>query len=269
MSLPSISVVTPSYNQAPFLQACIDSVCSQGYPALDYSVVDGGSMDGSVDIIRANSARLDYWVSESDKGQAHAINKGLSRFTGDVWGFLNSDDELEPGCLARVGRLFADNRDLDAVFGDCTFIDKYGRIRGKGAARPFDRAALLEGCYIFQPSMFLRRRVLDEFGLFDESLHFVFDYEYWLRVSSRATLHYFPEVLSRYRIHGATKSALQPETMAEEALAVRLRYGTRADACRSYRRFHAWGKWKHLTQVLAFEVGTEIYKMIDDISRRP
>src|SRR5258706_6083465 len=140
IAFPRISIVTPSFNQAAYVDATIRSVLDQRYPNLEYIVVDGGSTDGSVDIIRRYEDRLTYWVSEPDRGQADAINKGLARATGEIRAYLNSDDLYLPGALLRVAAEYRAHPDADIICGVCRVIDEHGRMVGQrqGTITSFD-----------------------------------------------------------------------------------------------------------------------------------
>src|SRR5688500_17684748 len=190
MSSPTVSIVTPSFNQASTLEATMDSVTSQeGDFFIDYQVIDGGSTDGSVDIMRRHAERFSApgvetrcrgvsvrWVSEKDQGQTHAINKGLVAARGDVLSYLNSDDLYVPGALAAVVRHFAGHPKDDFVFGDGDVIDENGKVVWEWLSRPYDYSLLRSyhplwndfTNYILQQATFWRRRVHDAIGLFDE-----------------------------------------------------------------------------------------------------
>lgn len=182
--LPSISLVTPSLNQGNFIRATIESVLSQGYPGLDYRVQDGGSSDETLAVLREYEGRVPF-VSEKDAGQADAINKGLSHATGEVLGYLNSDDVLRPGALAAVGEAFASDPDLVFVWGRAAYIDEAGNTVSPYLARPDAIERLADACFIAQPAAFFRRSVWEEAGPFDPSLHHTMDYDYWLRIAAR------------------------------------------------------------------------------------
>lgn len=182
--LPSISLVTPSLNQGKFIRATIESVLSQNYPGLDYRVQDGGSTDGTLAVLRDFEPRVPF-ASEQDRGQADAINRGLSRANGDVLGYLNSDDILCPGALAAVGEAFASDPELLFVWGRASYLDEAGNAVSPYLARPDAIERLADACFVAQPAAFFRRQVWDEIGPFDESLHHTMDYDYWLRMAAR------------------------------------------------------------------------------------
>ncbi|MBV9547460.1 MAG: glycosyltransferase, partial [Chloroflexi bacterium] len=173
-----LSVITPSFNQSRFIERTIRSVLDQELSAIELLVMDGGSTDGTVDILRAYSDRC-FWVSESDKGQAHAINKGLSIARGDIIGWLNSDDIYRPGALETVLRFFDAHPDIDLVYGDAEFIDEDDEIIAPYYTEPWNLERLADVCYICQPAAFFRQSVTTRYGPLDESLHYCMDYEYW------------------------------------------------------------------------------------------
>lgn len=217
---PRITIVTPSYNQGPYLEETLRSVLLQGYPDLEYIVVDGGSTDESVDVIRKYEAHLAWWASEKDRGQSHAINKGLDRATGAIFGYLNSDDLYEPGALHACARAFEPGVDWIAGKVMCWENDQprwpFPEVPGRGFAR------WLLGCPISQPASFWRASLHREAGPFREDLQYTMDYEFWLRL--RFTLGRRPRHLSRvlalYRMHDASKSVAHQQAMGAEIAAL-------------------------------------------------
>ncbi len=183
-SLPTISLVTPSLNQGKFIGATIESVLSQDYPALDYFVQDGGSTDGTLDVLAPYAGRVSS-VSEPDRGQADAINKGLRRARGEVFGYLNSDDVLRPGALRAVGEAFASHPEVLFLWGRAAYIDAEGRTVSPCLVDPDALRRLGDSCFIAQPAAFFRRKVWETVGEFDETLHHTMDYDYWLRIATR------------------------------------------------------------------------------------
>lgn len=186
---PRITIITPSFNQAQFLEQTITSVLDQNYPNLEYIVIDGGSTDHSVDIIRKHADRLAYWVSEKDRGQTHAINKGLERATGDILAYLNSDDFYLPGTLHQVAGYFQQNADVDLLHGRCRSVDVNGAKIGERFGSISRYSEILDLWDVWwgrrnfvQPEVFWTRRITEKIGRFREDLHYVMDYEYWLRI---------------------------------------------------------------------------------------
>ena len=237
------TVVTPSFNQARYLERTIESVLSQrGDFELEYLVVDGGSSDGSVDILRRYQGRL-WWVSEPDRGQSHAINKGLARATGSVLAWLNSDDTYELGALDRVARTF---RDTGArwCFGECRIVDEQDReirraIRWykRRLGRQYSLGRLLTKDLVPQPATFFRRDLFLEAGPVDEAYHLAMDYDLWLRFARIAEPAFIPEALATFRWHDTSKSGGRYTDAAWEAYGIARRHalsGERAALRRHY-----------------------------------
>lgn len=204
---PVVSVVTPSYNQGAFIRQTIDSVLTQDYPHIDYRVVDGGSTDETVAVLKSYGDRV-KWTSEPDRGQTHAINKGLDRATGEVFAYLNSDDLLRPGAVARAVDHFRARPACDLVYGRDALIDARGSFLGMYPTADYSFERLVGRCCVSQPAAFWRRRIADRVGPFDESLKLVMDYDYWLRVDrAGGVLEHIPDVLAHTRIHRDAKSS--------------------------------------------------------------
>jgi len=186
-NFPKLTIITPSYNQADFLERTIWSVLNQGYPNLEYIIVDGGSTDHSVDVIKKYEKYLSWWVSEKDRGQVHAINKALERATGDYIGFQNSDDVYFPGTFARFGNA-AKNQADDVIYGDLYMISPDDEVTEllKTTSYSFD-CQLLEGMQIHNQSLFFKRALVEKYGKFDESYRFAFDYEFITRYTHQKT----------------------------------------------------------------------------------
>ena len=227
---PRIGIVTPSYNQGAFIGATIEGVLRQAYPNLEYWVIDGGSTDGTVDILKSYGARIN-WISEKDGGQAQAINKGLTRLCADVIAFINSDDVYLPGALDTAARYFRAHADAFWLTGDHSIIDAYGKRTQSYVATykrmlrshpTFRRLAIAN--YIVQPSTFWRRELLDEVGPFDERLRYCFDYDFWMRAISRHPLHVIDEPLSLFRVHKGSKGGSEFARQFEEEHEVLRRY---------------------------------------------
>lgn len=215
---PRISIITPSFNQAEFLERTILSVLEQDYPDLEYIVIDGGSTDGSVDIIRKYESRLAFWVSEADQGQTHAINKGLKRATGDWVAWQNSDDIFYPDAFRRVALAAKRYQKAELITGDINLVDQSDNlIREMKYVRPTYEALLAEGMVLTNQAAFWRRDLHSRIGFLDESLHYGFDYEWFLRVlrETNQAIH-LPYCLGALRYHDATKtSRCQPLFDAE------------------------------------------------------
>jgi glycosyltransferase involved in cell wall biosynthesis len=207
---PSLTVITPSLNQAAFIERTIRSVLDQGYEPLEYIIVDGGSTDGSVDVIRRYEDRLAYWVSEVDRGQTDALNKGLRRATGDIVAYINSDDYYLPGAFDRAAELF-DRSGARWVVGACRFEYADGTYWTTWIPELPTRGRhwwLLDPWGVPQPSSFWLRDVFEEFGPFREDMHYVFDTEHGLRLAYRGVMpDIAPDELAVRVYHGEAKSA--------------------------------------------------------------
>jgi glycosyltransferase involved in cell wall biosynthesis len=221
---PKISIVTPSYNQAPFLEETIRSVLLQGYPNLEYIIIDGGSTDGSVEIIRKYEKWLAYWVSEPDQGQSNAINKGWRRATGEICAWLNSDDVYLPGALKNVARSFIEYPEKELLYGDLLYIDQKSTISGYLRAPDFSLERLVYENYIPQPTTFLKRAALERVGYLNEDLHFCMDYDLWLRIAANRRSFYLPRTLAAFRFHPQSKTTTQFVRMTVEMADVAERF---------------------------------------------
>ena len=205
---PRITVVTPSYKQGQYLEETIRSVLLQGYPNLEYIVIDGNSPDNSVEIIKKYAPWLYYWVSEPDSGQTNAINKGFARSTGAIMGWLNSDDLLLPGALQRIARAFVDNPQLELVTGFRKNIDEHSRVTSNFVRDPPTIYYMRHYCCVAQETTYWRRSLWEALGSLDESLHFAMDYEYWLRaIQHGRSFHLLPSYIGGFRDYAQNKSS--------------------------------------------------------------
>lgn len=229
-SLPRISIITPSLNQGEFIEQTILSVLNQGYPDLEYIIIDGGSSDGTLDILRKYEHQLS-WISEPDRGQSHAINKGLRIVTGEVVAYLNSDDLYQPGALLRVGEFFVRHPKAEWVTGKCHIIN-VDNVEIRKSITCYKNIwlklksyrVLLVTDYISQPATFWRRCILDEVGYFDESLFYTLDYDYSLRVGQYINLWVINSYLASFRIHSSSKTTFSAVNQFNSDLEVAKRY---------------------------------------------
>lgn len=228
--LPRISVITPSYNQVAFIEQTILSVLSQDYPNLEYLIIDGGSTDGTLEVLQRYDDHI-IWISEKDNGQTNAINKGLRMASGEILTYLNTDDLYEPGALLAVGAYFAGHPEAAWVSGQCHNIDERGRIIRRGVSlyknfwlRLGNYTVLQVLNFIAQPATFWRRCVVERVGYLDETLQYTMDYEYWLRISQHFRIHPLNRALARFRIHAASKSGRTSFAQFDEELMVAQRY---------------------------------------------
>jgi len=220
---PRISLITPSFQQAKYLEECLRSVHDQDYPMLEHIVVDGGSSDGSKEIIARSADRLAWWCSEADGGQAAAINKGLAHATGDVFGWLNSDDALLPGALTRVGEAFAADPELLVHSGRRIILREDGSRETAPLDDPSDREALFLRPRINQQSTFYRLEAVRAIGGVEDRLRYAMDYELWLQLLFRhGTEHllFDPVDLALFRVHGRSKTASGQDGFANEMAGV-------------------------------------------------
>jgi glycosyltransferase involved in cell wall biosynthesis len=202
---PLVSIVTPSYNQGRFVRETIDSVLAQGHAAIEYVVMDGGSTDETVDILKSYGDRV-RWVSEPDGGQAHAINKAWRTARGEIVAYLNSDDTYLPDAVARAVDCLTRRPEAGAVYGEGYHVDEAGAILERYPTEPFSMSRLEETCFICQPTVFLRRSVVERVGFLDESLRYCMDYDLWIRAARVAPFAFTPEYLATSRLHPATKT---------------------------------------------------------------
>ncbi|BAT55545.1 family 2 glycosyl transferase [Nostoc sp. NIES-3756] len=186
---PRISIITPSYNQGNFIEETIRSVIQQGYPNLEYIIIDGGSTDNTVEIIKQYEQWITYWVSEPDNGQTHAINKGLAKATGEIIAYLNSDDYYLPGTLFKVAEHFRQFPDTDLLHGRCRYVNEEGEKIGEqfGNIKTLEEILDLWGVWwrkrqFVQPEVFWTRKITEKVGFFKEELNYVMDYDYWCRI---------------------------------------------------------------------------------------
>ena len=222
---PRVSIVTPSYNQAQFVEETIRSVLLQGYADLEYIVIDGGSQDGSVDIIRKYEKWLAHWVSEPDRGQSDALNKGFARATGEILGWNNSDDLYCPGAISHVAALFQNEPDTQVVYGSCYDIDATGKKIDEHWAMPFDRRfPLYSGTGLHNQAMFWRRSLMRQVGMLDPNLQFCMDRDFVLRLIWNGKVARTTAYLGAFRVHAGSKTAQMQDLHRREREMVKLRY---------------------------------------------
>jgi len=204
---PPISIVVPSYNQGQFIGDTIDSILAQDIDGIEILVMDGGSTDQTVDVLRRYGDRI-QWVSERDKGQSDAINKGMSRVRGDILAYLNSDDRYVPGTLLLVLDTFQKRLDADIIYGDINYIDSQGNLIRRGRTIDFDYNVFrYDYDFICQPASFWRRSVIERIGMMDLSLRYHMDYDFFMRAAvAGCRFHHLRCPLADFRFHGESKT---------------------------------------------------------------
>jgi glycosyltransferase involved in cell wall biosynthesis len=225
--LPLVTIITPSFNQGQFIEETILSVLNQDYQNIEYIVMDGGSTDETLDILKKYSNHI-VWFSEKDRGQTDAINKGLCLAKGEILAYLNSDDTYLSGAVTKaVHFLTSDNPGEKMVYGEGYHISAEGKIIERYPTEPFDYEHLAETCYICQPSAFWKREVIETVGLLDDTLHYAMDYDYWIRITKMfGSLGYLKEYLANSRFYPGTKTmSKRLEAHAEILEVIKRHYG--------------------------------------------
>jgi glycosyltransferase involved in cell wall biosynthesis len=223
---PLVSIVTPSFNQAQFLEETICSVLDQDYPNIEYIIMDGGSTDSSLEIIKKYQSKLAGWISEPDRGQTDAINKGFERASGEILAWINSDDTYQPGAVSEAVEYFKSHTGTGLVYGDANLIDEEGKIIGKFPARQTDYPRLRRGyVHIPQQSSFFSGNIWKRVGPLDPSFHFAMDYDLWVRIARVAPIMYVQRTWANFRIHNQGKTTLEDVRCWPEMVRVHKRDG--------------------------------------------
>jgi len=225
--LPKITIVTPSFNQGRYIDRTIQSVLQQEYPNVEYIVVDGGSTDETLSVLKRYEGQL-RWISEKDSGQSEAINKGFRLAKGEIVAWLNSDDIYLPGALEKVGKYFAEHSDVMMVYGEGYMIDQSDAIKSRFpfTEPKFDLWKLIYfGDYVLQQSTFFRRSVFDAIELLNESLHYTMDWDLFIRIGKRFRVDYIPEYLGAIREHGEAKTSVGGVKRFEEIRSIIRKHG--------------------------------------------
>ncbi|HEC86471.1 MAG TPA: glycosyltransferase [Thermoplasmatales archaeon] len=224
-NLPLVSIVTPSYNQGQFIEETILSVKNQNYPNIEHIIVDGGSTDNTLEILKKYEGTYNMrWVSEPDEGMYQAINKGLRMAKGEILSYLNSDDLYLPWTVETVVAHLTKNLSVDLVYGDVISLDMENKTLELIICPPFNLKFLHRAGGFFQPTVFWRRKVFEQLGGFDETLKFVADCDYWMKVGTIFGIRKINEVLAIDRLHGSAKRSLYPDVWRNELKEVRKRY---------------------------------------------
>lgn len=216
-----VSIITPSFNQASYLEQTIQSVLDQDHADIEYLIIDGGSIDGSVDIIKKYTSRLAYWVSEKDSGQADAINKGMRRAKGDIVAWLNSDDYYLPGTVTAAVKAFDANPDAVLVYADMLAVDEHGQTFNTFRYKQLTLEDLLSFQIIGQPAVFMRRAAFEKAGGLDTSFHFLLDHHLWIRIAAQGrTIVHIPQTWAAARYHAEAKNRAKASEFGREAFRI-------------------------------------------------
>jgi glycosyltransferase involved in cell wall biosynthesis len=218
-SAPLVSIVTPTYNMGRFLEETIRSVLSQDYPNVEYIVMDGGSTDETLTILKKYEDRIQFY-SAADRGTADAINKGFARSHGSVFAYLNADDTYLPGAISTALEVLTSEPSTGVVYGDANWVDEWGQVLAPYPVRPFDAALLCQECFISQPAAFLRREAFELAGRMDPKLRYAYDYDLWIRISRLYPMRKVDAVLAASRMHAENKTVGQRRGVLEETLRV-------------------------------------------------
>jgi glycosyltransferase involved in cell wall biosynthesis len=256
-----VSVVTPSFNQAGFIIKTIKSVLSQkGDFELEYIVMDGGSTDGTVDILKKYGKKIN-WVSKKDKGQSDAINKGWRKATGDIVAYLNSDDMYERGAIQSVVSFFRNNPDIDWTYGKCKIVDEKGKEIRKWIkwyrhllGQKYSYNKLLTENFVAQPSVFFRRKILNDCGYLDAKQHLIMDYEYWLRIGQKHKGSFINKPIAKFRFYRTSKSGSMFVKQFRDEL-------------KTAKKYARGKKWPVFVHTLNFYKIILIYKILELIKR--
>lgn len=223
---PLVTIITPSFNQAPYLEETIQSVLNQTYPNIEYIIMDGGSTDGSVEIIKRHQKKLTQWVSEKDRGQTDAINKGFALAKGEILAWINSDDTLLPNAVGEAVEYLQDHPDVGLVYGDTNYIDEKSRVIGRFPASQTDLPRLRRGyVHIPQQASFFRKSIWDQVGPLDPEFFFAMDYDLWVRIAQLSGIHYLPRLWANFRLHRGAKTIDADDRCWPEMLKVHYRDG--------------------------------------------
>ena len=225
-NLPLVSIVTPSFNQAQYLEETIKSVLALDYPRIEYIVVDGGSTDGSVEIIHEYQDKLSWWISEPDEGQTGAINKGFDHASGEIYAWINSDDTYFPHAVSEAVEYLTENPEVGMVYGDANFINSQGKFIGQFNAKQTDYKRLRRGgVYIPQQAAFWRGSLWKQVAPLDPSFYFAMDYDLWLRLARISEIVYTPRLWANFRLHDDAKTIHADDQCWPEMIRIHKRDG--------------------------------------------
>ena len=220
----TISVITPSYNQGKFIEQTIQSVLDQSISTLQYIVIDGGSTDETISILKKYGSKIE-WVCEKDSGQANALNKGFQKAVGDIIGWLNSDDIYFADTLTTILDFFEQHPEIDVLYGDAFHINAHNDFINQYPTQPWSLKKFMNRCFISQPAVFFRRHLFKQSGFLDESLHYCMDYEFWLRLAVQgARFYHLEKTLAATRLHSDAKTVGQSVRAHAEQIRMIRRY---------------------------------------------
>lgn len=219
MITPIVSVVIPVLNSERWLEGAIVSILQQDYPQLELIVKDGGSTDNTLAVVQKYEHRI-LWVSQPDSGIANAVNQGWAQASGEILGWIGSDDSLEPGAIRAVAEFFVAHPTIEAVYGDCAVIDDLGHTVDIIRPGPFDRKRILGWNYIADPAVFVRRALMARVGWLDESLRNVMDHDLWIKFAIHSSMSYLPQTLARFRVHNASMTQRHVRRAGDETIRV-------------------------------------------------
>lgn len=232
-SWPKISIVTPSFNQGDYIEKTIRSVLLQGYPNLEYIIIDGGSSDQSIGIIKKYESWINFWVSEQDRGQSHAINKGMEKATGELLNWLNSDDYLMPGALFSLAQGYLKDSTVGVIYGQGHIVNAKGNVVYTPELKQATRDSLIDWCFgsnFMQPSSLISRKAWLDFGPLDENFHYTMDVDLYLKISEKYRFQMINEVLTTSLSHGAAKTTIERNNMFIDFAVLMMRHNNEVNA---------------------------------------
>lgn len=272
---PLVSIVTPSYNQGKFVEQTIQSVLAQDYPNIEYIIMDGGSTDDTLSIIRKYQDKISKWASEPDGGQSNAINKGWRMARGDILAWLNSDDMYPPGAVSSAVSALLKIPAVGMVFGDSYLIDAQGKFISRYSSKNKNgyRKGMPVEHDIPQPAVFIRKRALQEVGFLNEDLNYCMDYELYMRIAKRFDIIYTPQVLAQMRIYMGTKTSQNTFINMQEKIEVLKRYHPRWYLSRYGQNYilhkYIWRRLPHFMQLLFRKFRASNYdRILMDLEKR-
>lgn len=262
-----ITVITPSYNQGKYIKRTIESVLSQGIPDLEYIVMDGGSTDETVDILKSYSDRI-IWKSEKDNGQTDAVNKGIRASQGEIIGWLNSDDIYYPDAVRKVLEIFENNPEINVVYGNANHIREDDSFIEEYYTEDFDYERLKDICFICQPSLFFRKKLVNRYGYLDDKLQYCMDYDYWLRLGKGERFYRLNELIAGSRLYDDNKTLGARRKVHEEMLVMQEKNLGRASEKWIYNLAHVIVDEMGIPRVKDGRTNPEFAKMLGWVSAK-